>query len=145
MRGSLEFLLGDADDLLLKALRSIGTSLLAAEVREKAVPGNATQPGSEVASTTEIAKVSSGCDEHLLRQIIRLRDVVELPGTITAQHQFIPPHHLQIQIRLTAFDAVEQCGEIGFVGVHAVGVLAFLTYVPGQFPISQKIVFVMFF
>jgi hypothetical protein len=129
---------GKGGDTLVDLNRT-GTPLLAAEVSQKPVPRNAAQPRTKIAATTEAAQVAPRCDEHLLRQIIRLRDIVELPGKITSQHQFIPPHHLQIQIRLTAFNAVEECGETGFVGVHASCVLAFFPCVPEQFPISQKI------
>ena len=106
VRGSFEFLLRDANHLRLKALRRTSAALLASEVREKTIPGNATQPGSKIPATAETRKVPPGSDKNLLRQIIRFRDVVKLPGEITAQHQFIPPHYVQIQIRLTTFDAV---------------------------------------
>ena len=122
--GRFEVLLRNADHLRPETLHRASTALLAAKVREKPVPGNATQPTAEILTTTKIAKIPPGRDEHLLRQVIRLRHVVELSGQITAQHQFMPPDHMQIQIGLTAFDAVKKCVEISFVGAHIAYVLS---------------------
>ena len=83
--------------------------------------GNPAQPGTKILATSKASQIPPSREEHLLRQIIRLRDIVDLSGHVSAQHQFIPPHHLEIQIVLPALDAVEQLGEVGFVGVHAAG------------------------
>ena len=107
-------------------------------MRQQPVPSNAAQPRANISAPLETRQIPPSRNEHLLRQIIRLREVVKLPGEIAAQHQFITPHHLQIQICLPALDAVEQGSEIGFVGVHAGSLLAFLSDVPLWVLISQK-------